>query len=99
MLKGEIEILSSIALNKCTMKHIINGRIARDNMYVITAFDSMVKDGFIHENKASEYRLTPKGIRALLQHGNNREVSRKILLSRSVYQTENKSTLSSKEQQ
>jgi predicted transcriptional regulator len=97
MLKGEIEILSSIALNKCKMRHIINSRIARDNMYVITAFDSMIKDGFIHENKANEYRLTLKSIRALLQFSNNRELSRKILHSKSIYQTNDKSTLTNKE--
>lgn len=98
MLKGEIEILSSIALNKCKMKHIINSRIARDNMYVITAFDSMVKRGFIQKSKSGEYHLTLKGIRALLQFGNKREISRKILRGKLIYQLDDKSTLSNKEQ-
>jgi len=79
MLKGEIEILSNIALNRCKMKQIINGRIARNNMYVIATFDSLVKNGFIHESKLREYHLTPKGFRALLEFGNNREILKRIL--------------------
>jgi len=98
MLKGEIEILSSIAVNKCRMKHIINSRIARDNMYVIAAFDSMVKGGFIQKSKVGEYHLTLKGFRALLQFGNKREISRKILRGKLIYQLDNKSSLSNKEQ-
>ena len=94
MLKGEIEILSSIAVNKCKMKHIINSRIARDNMYVLTVFDSMVKSGFIRKSKAGEYHLTLKGFRALLQFGNKREISRKILHGKLIYQLDNKSSLS-----
>lgn len=79
MLKGEIDILSSIALNKCTMKQIVNSRIVRDNVYIIATFDSMVKKGFIRERKSKEYHLTLKGIRALLEFGKDREISSKVL--------------------
>lgn len=87
MLKGEIEILSSIALNRCKMKQLINGRIIRDNLYVTATVDSMVKEGFIRENKSREYCLTLKGMLVLLEFGNNHEIFRKISLSKLLYQS------------
>jgi predicted transcriptional regulator len=86
MLKGEIGILSSIALNKCKMKQIVNSRIVRDNVYVTATFDSMVKDGFIRESKSREYRLTLKGIRALLEFGNDHEISSRVLRGKLLHQ-------------
>lgn len=82
MLKGEIEILSSIALNKGKMKQIINDRIARDNIYIMATVDSLVKQGFIQKSKFREYQLTPKGIRVLMEFGNNRDILRRILQSK-----------------
>ena len=79
MLKGEIEILRSIALNKCKAKQIINSKIVRDNVYVIATFDSMVKDGFIQESRPREYRLTLKGVRTLLEFNDNGKILKKIL--------------------
>ena len=67
MLKGEIDILSGIALKKCKMKQIISGRAVRDNMYTISTFGSMIKDGLIREGKFGEYQLTMKGMQALLK--------------------------------
>ena len=86
MLKGEIDILSSIALNKCKMKQIVNSRILRDNVYVIATFDSMVKNGLIRENKSREYHLTSKGIRALLEFGSDHEISSKVLRGKLLHQ-------------
>ena len=93
MLKGEIEILTNIALNKCKMRQIIEGRIARDNLYIMVTVESMVKNGFIQESKSKEYHLTLKGVRALLEFGNNREISRKILHSQLFSQYSEKSIL------
>lgn len=81
MLKGELEILASIALNKCKMKQIINSRIVRNNPYVVATVDSMVKHGFIQSSNLGEYRLTLKGVQALLEFGNTREITSKILHS------------------
>jgi predicted transcriptional regulator len=81
MLKGEIEILSSIALSRGKIKQIINSRIIRDNVYIMATVDSLVKRGFIQKIKSREYRLTPKGIRALMEFGNNRETLKRILQS------------------
>ena len=86
MLKGEIDILSSIALNKCRMKQIVNSRIVRDNVYIKATFDSMVKDGLIRESKSREYHLTLKGIRALLKFGNNHGISSKVIRGKLLHQ-------------
>jgi len=69
------------------------GRIIRDNVYAMATFDSMVKNGLIQESKTKEYRLTLKGIRALLEFGNNREISRKILRSELFSQYSDKALL------
>lgn len=67
MLKGEIDILSGIALKKCKMKQIFSGRAVRDNMYTISTFGSMISNGLIREGKFGEYQLTLKGMQALLK--------------------------------
>ena len=79
MLKGEIDILSDIALKKCKMKQIISGRAVRDNMYTIATFNSMVKSGFVQKGKFGECKLTPKGIQALLKFPNIAEILDKNL--------------------
>ena len=79
ILKGEIEILRSIALNKCKTKQIINSKIVRDNVYVIATFDSMVKNGLIQESRPREYRLTLKGVRTLLELGGRSKILKNIL--------------------
>ena len=86
MLKGEIDILSSVALRKCTMKQIISGRIARDNMYIIPTFDSMVKDGLIQEGKLGIYNLTLKGIQALLKISKKTDILSKESRSKLLHQ-------------
>jgi predicted transcriptional regulator len=86
MLKGKIEILSSIALNKCKMEQLIGGRITRDNLYIASTVNSLIEHGFIQNNNPGEYRLTLEGIRALLKFGNDREISRKVLRSELFHQ-------------
>jgi predicted transcriptional regulator len=86
MLKGEIDILRSVAMGKCRMKQIINGRNIRDNMYAISTFNSMVKDGFIQESKYGEYTLTPKGIQALLKISKKTNILSKESRSKLLHQ-------------
>jgi len=86
MLKGEIDILSSIALGKCRMKQIISGRNIRDNMYTISTFTSMVKDGLIQESKYGEYTLTSKGIQALLKISKKTDILSKESQSKLLHQ-------------
>ena len=74
MLKGEIDILSSVALRKCKMKQIFSGRNIRDTMYTLSTIDSMMKDGLIQEGKFGIYELTLKGIQVLLKFSKNTDV-------------------------
>ena len=74
MLKGEIDILSSVALRKCKMKQIFSGRNIRDTMYTLSTIDSMIKNGLIQEGKFGIYELTPEGIQALLKYSKNTDV-------------------------
>ena len=67
MLKGEIEILAAIALNKCTNKQIANNRIARSSTYITSTVDSLVRRGFIIGSKSKGYQLSPSGARVLLE--------------------------------
>jgi predicted transcriptional regulator len=76
MLKGEIDILDSIALSKCKMKQIINGRIARNNSYVISTVNSLVKRGYIYKSESQEYKLSQKGIQAVLEFSDNYKLLR-----------------------
>ena len=86
MLKGEIDILSDIALKKCKTKQIISGRAVRNNMYAKSTFDSMVKNGFIQQGKWDEYKLTLKGIQALLKFPKIDEILGKTLRSKLLHQ-------------
>lgn len=86
MLKGEIDILSDIALKKCKMKQIISGRAVRNNMYAISTFNSMIKNGFVQKGKFGEYKLTLKGIQALLKFPKIAEILGKNLRSKLLHQ-------------
>jgi predicted transcriptional regulator len=86
MLKGEIDILKSVALGKCRMKQIISGRNIRDNMYAISTFDSMIKDGLIQESKYGEYTITPKGLQALLKISKKTDILSKESRSKLLHQ-------------
>ena len=74
MLKGEIDILSSVALRKCKMKQIFSGRNIRDTMNTLSTIDSMIKGGLIQEGKFGIYELTLKGMQILLKYSKNTDV-------------------------
>jgi predicted transcriptional regulator len=103
MLKGEIDILSSVALRKCKMKQIYSGRNIRDTMYTLSTIDSMMKDGLIQEGKFGVYELTLEGIQALLKYSKNTDIldkkTRKKLSSQYLKSTRNKKQLSSSRRQ
>ena len=103
MLKGEIDILSSVALRKCKMKQIFSGRNIRDTMYTLSTIDSMIKDGLIQEGKFGVYELTLKGIQALLKYSKNTDVldkkTRSKLSSQYLKSTRNKKKLSGSREQ
>ena len=98
MLKGEIDILSSVALKKCKMKQIFSGRNIRDTTYTLSTIDSMIKDGLIQEGKFGVYELTLKGIQALLKYSRNTDIldkkTRSKLQSQYLKSTRNKKQLS-----
>jgi predicted transcriptional regulator len=98
MLKGEIDILSSVALRKCKMKQIFSGRNIRDTMYTLSTIDSMIKDRLIQEGKFGVYELTLKGIQALLKYSKNTDMldkkTRRKLSSQYLKSTRNKKQLS-----
>ncbi len=68
ILKGELEILASIALKKRTAKQITNYRIARYSSYINATLDSMIRRGYIRRNGLKEYQLTELGNRILLEY-------------------------------
>jgi predicted transcriptional regulator len=98
MLKGEIDILSSVALRKCKMKQIFSGRNIRDTTYTLSTIDSMIKDGLIQEGKFGIYELTLSGIQALLKYSKNTDIldkkTRSKLQSQYLKSTRNKKQLS-----
>ena len=65
MLKSEIEILTAVALNKCTYKQIASSSMARSSPYIISTIDSLVRRGYLIKDKSKRYHLTIKGTRAL----------------------------------
>ena len=67
MLKSEIEILTAVALNRCTGKQIATRHIARRSPYIISTIDSLVRRGYITNSKPKGYQLTLKGSQALLE--------------------------------
>ena len=67
MLKGEIEILAAIALNKRTTKQIKSFRVARYSSYINATINSLVRRGYISTDRLRGYQLTDKGARAFLE--------------------------------
>ena len=67
MLKGEIEILAAIALNKRTAKQIKSYRIARYSSYINATINSLIHHGYIRVDRFREYQLTDKGTRAFIE--------------------------------
>ena len=67
MTKGEIEILTAVALKKRTYKQIASSRIARSSKYILPIIDSLVQFGYLSKSKLNGYQLTAKGILALLE--------------------------------
>jgi DNA-binding PadR family transcriptional regulator len=65
MLKGEIEILAAIVLNKGTAKQITNGRIARNSPFINSTIESLRRKGYIVKTRIKGYKITDKGFRVL----------------------------------
>jgi len=82
MLKGEIDILSSIVLNKGNVRQITSSRIARSNSYVITTVQSLEKRGYIIKAAANTYHLTTRGIQAFMEFCPNHEVLNRLAYSK-----------------
>jgi len=68
MLKGEVEILSAVALKKYNRKQISNSHIARSNQYIISTIDSLLREGYIINTQSNGYQLTLKGFETLLEN-------------------------------
>ena len=67
MLKSEIEILTAVALNKCSLKQITSRSIATNSSYIIPTVNSLVHSGYIIKKEPKGYQLTEKGVQALLE--------------------------------
>ncbi len=78
MLKGEIQILSAIILNKCTAKQIMSSRLARSSSYISSTIISLERRGYIIKRNPKGYQLTDKGARAFLEFCPNRETLIKL---------------------
>ena len=82
MLKGEIEILTTIALNRCTFKQIAGIRLARSSTYIISTIESLVRRGYIIKNESKGYQLTEKGAKTTLQYSNEYRALRELAMAR-----------------
>ncbi len=83
MLKGEIEILAAIVLNKRTLKQLTTGRLARYSPYVHSTLESLRRKRYIVKHETKGYLITEKGIRALAEFypgyaGANKVVNKKL---------------------
>jgi DNA-binding PadR family transcriptional regulator len=68
MLKGEIEILAAIFLNRRSVKQITNGRLARHSPYFISSLGTLRQRGYILKHQTKGYLITDKGVRALAEY-------------------------------
>jgi len=64
---GEMRILMDIALNRCSVKQLINHRNALSNQFIGHSLDSLVRRGYLKINQARIYQLTSFGTRVLLK--------------------------------
>jgi Mn-dependent DtxR family transcriptional regulator len=80
MLKGEIEILAAIVLNKHTGKQLTTGRFARYNPYIISTLETLRQKKYIVNHKTKGYIITEKGIRALAEFYPKHEALNKAIL-------------------
>jgi Mn-dependent DtxR family transcriptional regulator len=67
MLKGEIEILAAIMLNKRTVRQVITGRLARYSPSIISTLETLSQKRYIIKHKTKGYLITEKGIIALAE--------------------------------
>ena len=67
MLKSEIEILTAVALNKCSLKQLTCRGIATNSSFIIPTVNSLLHSGYITKKEPKGYQLTEKGIQALLE--------------------------------
>ena len=72
MFPGETEILMAIALNKSGEK-LVNRPMDVTGEYIIHLRDSLVKRGYLKENRMKGYQLTSIGRRAILNLLRDRE--------------------------
>ena len=82
MLKGEIEILAAIVLNKRTGKQLTTGRFARNSPYISSTFEALRQKKYIVDHKTKGYLITEKGIRALAEFYPNHEALNKAIHQR-----------------
>ena len=68
MLKGEIELLAAIFLNKRTFKQIATGRLARHSPYIMSNIGALKQRGYIVNHQTGGYAITDKGVRALAEY-------------------------------
>lgn len=85
MLKGEIEILAAIVLNKGTLKQITTGRIARCSSYVIPTIDTLRHKSYIVWRKTKGYQITDKGCRALAEFYPEHPALNRAICTRLLY--------------
>jgi predicted transcriptional regulator len=67
MLRGELDILVAIALNKGTTKQITSSRIARSSSYVKSTIESLLREGYICGSQSKGYQITDKGAQAIVE--------------------------------
>jgi Mn-dependent DtxR family transcriptional regulator len=67
MLKGEIEILAAILLNKHTERQLTTGRLTRYSPSIVLTLETLLKKRYVVKHKTRGYVITRKGVRALAE--------------------------------
>ena len=67
ILQSEMEILLAIALNKGASKKLLNSSIDVVSEYFLNLLNSLVRRGYIEENRLRGYKLTPMGKTTLIK--------------------------------
>jgi DNA-binding PadR family transcriptional regulator len=82
MLKGEIEILAAILLNKGTTRQLTTGRLFRYSPSIVLTLETLLKKGYIVEHKTKGYAITGKGIRTLAEFSPGHAALNKVIFIR-----------------
>ena len=85
MLKGEIEILAAILLNKRTGRQLTTSRLARHSPSIVLTLETLQKNRYIISHKTKGYIITDKGLRMLEELSSQHTALNTALFTRLLY--------------